>query len=64
MEACAAYAVQQTHYAGAYVRLEVAKFNQRAIKAYQKAGFEIFEETQGTINGQAFACVYMRRPVR
>ena len=59
--ACAEYAVQHYNYRGDYVRLGVATFNQRAIKAYGKAGFEIFEHVEGEINGTTFACVHMRR---
>ncbi len=58
---CAAYALQCTRYRGEYVYLGVAEFNQRAIKAYQKAGFEIFEHVTGEINGQTFDCVHMRK---
>ena len=61
VEACAEYAVQVCHYRGEYVRLGVAKFNQRAIKTYAKAGFQIFEQTVGEISGKTFECVYMRK---
>ncbi len=59
--ACADYAVRRYNYQGDYVRLGVAIFNQRAIKAYEKAGFEIFEHTVGDIGGKTFECVYMRK---
>jgi len=59
--ACAEYAVRQCRYRGEYVRLGVAKFNQRAIKAYEKAGFQIFDHTVGDISGQTFECVHMRK---
>ena len=62
--ACVQHAVQQSRYRGEYVRLGVATFNERAIKAYQKAGFEIFEQTMGTINGKTFECVHMCRKLR
>ncbi len=61
VEACVEYAVEQSQYTGAYVRLGVARFNQRAIRAYKKAGFEIFKCEMGTINGEVFECVHMRR---
>ena len=61
---CAEYAVKQSRYRGDYVRLGVAKFNQRAIKAYEKAGFEIFEQVMGTINGKTFECVHMRKKLQ
>lgn len=59
--ACVEYAVLQCHYRGDYARLGVAAFNQRAIKAYAKAGFEIFDHTVGDINGKLFECVHMRK---
>jgi ribosomal-protein-alanine N-acetyltransferase len=59
--ACVEYAVRQCHYRGKYARLGVATFNQRAIKAYEKAGFEIFDHTVGDISGKTFECVYMRK---
>jgi ribosomal-protein-alanine N-acetyltransferase len=59
--ACVDYAVSRCRYRGEYARLGVATFNQRAIKAYEKAGFEIFDHTTGDINGKTFECVYMRK---
>ncbi|MCI0475660.1 MAG: GNAT family N-acetyltransferase [Anaerolineales bacterium] len=61
VKACVEYAVRQCRYRGEYARLGVAKFNQRAVKAYAKAGFEIFEHTVGDISGKTFECVYMRK---
>ena len=62
--ACVGYAVNQTQYQGEYVRLGVAEFNQRAIRAYEKAGFEIFKREKGTINGEVFDCVHMQKRLR
>ena len=59
--ACVRYAIEHFQYRGEYVGLGVALFNQRAIRAYEKAGFQIFEHTTGTINGEEFDCVYMRK---
>ncbi len=59
--ACVDFAVRNSRYRGEYARLGVALFNQRAVKTYIKAGFEIFEQTQGEINGKAFECVHMRK---
>ncbi|MFZ5821580.1 MAG: GNAT family N-acetyltransferase [Chloroflexota bacterium] len=59
--ACVEYAIQIGRYRGEYVRLGVALFNQRAIKVYEKAGFETFEQTAGEISGKTFACAYMRK---
>jgi ribosomal-protein-alanine N-acetyltransferase len=62
--ACVEHAVAQSQYRGEYVRLGVATFNERAIKAYEKAGFQVFERAVGTINGKEFVCVRMRRKLR
>lgn len=59
--ACADFAVRQCHYRGAYVYLGVAVFNQRAIKAYEKAGFQIFDHVVGDIGGKQYDCVWMRK---
>ncbi len=59
--ACVDYAVQHYHYQGNYIGLGVAKFNQRALKAYEKAGFQIVKHTVGEINGQTFDCVHMHK---
>lgn len=59
--ACVDYAVQKYHYRGEFVRLGVAIFNQRAIKTYEKAGFQKFELAVGEISGQDFECAYMRK---
>ena len=62
--ACVAYAVDHTHYRGAYFRLGVATFNRRAFQAYEKAGLHTFAQDTGDINGQAFECVYMRKALQ
>ncbi len=59
--ACVEYAIQNCRYRGEYIRLGVATFNQRAIKTYEKAGFQTFEQTVGEIGGKSFECVYMRK---
>ena len=61
VSACVEYAVKHHRYRGEYVRLGVAVFNQRAIKAYERAGFQIFGNTVGEISGKTFECVYMRK---
>ncbi|MBI5294524.1 MAG: GNAT family N-acetyltransferase [Chloroflexi bacterium] len=57
--ACVKYAIQNCHYRGEYIRLGVAMFNQRAIKTYEKAGFQKFEQTVGEISGNTFECAHM-----
>ena len=59
--ACADFAVRQCRYRGTYVYLGVAVFNQRAIKTYEKAGFQVFDHTVGDIGGQTWDCVHMRK---
>jgi ribosomal-protein-alanine N-acetyltransferase len=59
--ACVKHAVQIYHYRGEYIRLGVAMFNQRAIKTYEKAGFQEFEHTFGEISGKTFECLHMRK---
>jgi len=59
--ACVDYAVQTFQYRGEYIRLGVAEFNQRAIKTYQRAGFQIFEHSNGEISGKTFAVAYMHK---
>ncbi|MBU1879891.1 MAG: GNAT family N-acetyltransferase, partial [Chloroflexi bacterium] len=61
VSACAEFAVQHCGYRGEYARLGVAVFNQRAIRAYEGAGFQIFDRTMGDIGGQTFECVHMRK---
>jgi len=59
--ACVEFAVKNYHYRGEYVRLGVAKFNQRAIKTYTKAGFQEFDQTTGEIAGRMFDVIHMRK---
>ncbi|MBN2393676.1 MAG: GNAT family N-acetyltransferase [Anaerolineae bacterium] len=61
---CVQYAVEHFQYRGEYVGLGVALFNQRAIRAYEKAGFQVFERTVGAIGGKEFECVYMRKKLK
>jgi ribosomal-protein-alanine N-acetyltransferase len=58
---CVKYAIQKYHYRGEYIRLGVALFNQRAVKTYERAGFQEFEHTDGEIGGKTFECVQMRK---
>jgi len=59
--ACVEYAIKKYHYRGEFIRLGVAMFNQRAIKTYEKAGFQKFEQTVGEINGKTFECIHMHK---
>ncbi len=58
--ACARYAVRHFDYPGEYVRLGVAAFNERAIKAYERAGFEAYGRVSGEIAGREYEGVCMR----
>lgn len=62
--ACVDYAIQRFHFLGEYIRLGVAEFNQRAIKTYEKAGFQKYEHELGEIGGKMFACIHMRKRLK
>jgi len=61
VKACVEFAVANYHYHGEYVRLGVAKFNQRAIKTYTRAGFQEFNQTTGDIAGKMFEVIHLRK---
>jgi ribosomal-protein-alanine N-acetyltransferase len=61
VKSCVHHAVEHHAYQGMSVRLGVAAFNKRAIKVYERAGFEAYDEAVGEIAGQEFDCVYMRK---
>jgi ribosomal-protein-alanine N-acetyltransferase len=61
--ACVEYVVKNYHYRGEYVRLGVAKFNQRAIKTYTRAGFQEFNQTTGEIAGRIFEVIHLRKSI-
>jgi ribosomal-protein-alanine N-acetyltransferase len=60
---CVRFAVDHCNYRAGYVRLGVAAFNGRAIKAYERAGFQAYEHAVGKIAGQEYEVVYMRMPL-
>jgi ribosomal-protein-alanine N-acetyltransferase len=61
--ACVDFAVQRYRYRGEYIRLGVAMFNQRAVKTYERAGFQAFEHEAGEIAGKTLDCVHMRKRI-
>ncbi|MBN1148117.1 MAG: GNAT family N-acetyltransferase [Anaerolineales bacterium] len=62
VRACLEFAVKWYDYKGEYVRLGAPAFNERAIKVYEKVGFEVFNRAAGEINGREFEAVQMRKP--
>lgn len=58
---CIDYAITFHNYKGEYVRLGVAQFNIRAIKTYQKNGFEVFDTCTADINGTEHEINFMRK---
>lgn len=61
--ACVNFAVKHLNYKGEYVRLGVAEFNERARKAYEKAGFEVFDTYNGEISGKKLKVLWMKKKV-
>ena len=61
VKACVEYAVQHNQYRGEYIHLGVAKFNQRAIKTYERVGFQEFDQVVDKISGKTFECSYMHK---
>lgn len=60
VRACVKFAISFHQYKGTEVKLGVAAFNQRAVKTYQKAGFEIFDQIQAEINGEQMDILWMK----
>jgi len=40
------------------------KFNERARKAYEKAGFEVFDSYNGEISGEKIKVLWMKKRVK
>ncbi|MEW5871150.1 MAG: GNAT family protein [Chloroflexota bacterium] len=64
VSACIAFALARHGYTGDYIRLGVPAFNQRAIKVYERLGFQIFNREQGEIDGKTFEAVQMKLLVK
>ncbi|ERI91977.1 acetyltransferase, GNAT family [Clostridiales bacterium oral taxon 876 str. F0540] len=58
---CVDFAVRYHDYKGDYVRLGVAEFNKRAIRTYQKAGFEVFDNYVGEIDNKKMSILWMKK---
>jgi ribosomal-protein-alanine N-acetyltransferase len=61
VSACFDNAVRHFNYNGPYVRLGVAAFNTRAIKAYAKAGFREYRRFNAELAGETMEIVEMVR---
>ncbi len=64
VSACIEFAVSEHNYEGEAVRLGVPAFNERAIKVYKRAGFEIFNRAMGEVDGTEFEAVQMKKAQR
>jgi len=60
---CAKYAVSHFNYEGKYVGLGVYAFNQRAVKVYKKAGFEVYRENKDEEDGENIKSYWMRKQI-
>jgi GNAT superfamily N-acetyltransferase len=64
VEACAKFAVESTKYPGEYIRLGVAAFNKRAVRCYEKIGFEEFRRKTGEWGEfKGLEIIHMRRKI-
>ncbi|MBS4536991.1 GNAT family N-acetyltransferase [Clostridium sp. D2Q-11] len=58
---CIDFAIEEYNYKGEYVHFGVASFNKRAIKVYERLGFETFRTCEGEISNEKFEIYQMRR---
>ena len=61
VSACIEFAVKRHDYKGKYIRLGVATFNKRAIKVYERVGFEPFGKAAGPIDGEETEVIWMKK---
>lgn len=61
---CIKFAVSMYDYKGEFVRCGVAAFNERAVKVYERLGFEIFYTCTTEIAGEEFTILRMRKRLR
>lgn len=59
--ACIEFAIKHHKYKGEYIRLGVAEFNKRAIKTYEKTGFEVFNTYEGEIGEENLKILWMKK---
>ena len=60
---CTNFAVKEYNYKGKYVRCGVPAFNERAIKVYERAGYESFRTCQAEIENQSCKIIQMRKKI-
>lgn len=58
---CINFAVKFHNYKGDCIRLGVAEFNKRAIKTYEKIGFEVFDIYNGEIGDKNLKVLWMKK---
>lgn len=59
--ACVDFGISHFNYRGQYVLLGVAEFNQRAIKVYERVGFQTFKDQEVELAGQTVRVLRMRK---
>ncbi|MGO1372397.1 MAG: GNAT family N-acetyltransferase [Senegalia sp. (in: firmicutes)] len=63
VSACVDFAIKEYDYKGEYVHFGVAEFNKRAIKVYERLGFETFRECEGEIANKKLKIFQKRRKI-
>ncbi|MGE5652878.1 MAG: GNAT family N-acetyltransferase [Bacillota bacterium] len=64
VRSCAEFAVERHRYQGSNIGLGVYAFNQRAIKAYQKAGFAVYHSLRSELLGKEVDAFYMKKCIK